>query len=781
MKINNPKISVIVPIYNSSLYIYDCINSIINQTLKEIEIILVDDGSKDNSPKIIDEYAKKDKRIIVIHQENGGYGKACNTGIIRAKGEFISIIENDDFIDKKMLEDLYNTSLKINSPIIKCNFYKVTINDVYPMSFENIINASNGKLKIIPKNNIPLMLYESSIWSAIYKRDFILNNNILMLESKGASYQDVIWKFMTYSRAESVYLINKPYYYYRVLSQGSSSSKKYDPLVMFKNYDFIKNDLLRIKKFKEFSKSFYINQALDSAFHCQRLDKENMYIFLNNFGKHIRNNKEFKKIINDKNLSNYFWDHVKLTINNALLLSSKKHKIKSIIKYPIKKIILILKSNKIIIQKFSFLKKKTVSLLNKIINQLNNTPIDSNNLDNRSCDSYTNPLEGIKLNKFNGRKKMLFFAPFTTDGGSRAVLEFLTSIFLDKYEIHLITYNHSKQPTLPLCSFHLHIYPNNNKTDIVKFDKNNKNILDDYKIDEWCGDDLMEEIKKLNNIFNYDLVLVNYVFYSKIFENFNKNTKKILMTHDYFSYRNSRQKKIGINSGFYFSTTPNEEKKGLLRADKILALQNKESNIFKKLINNKKEVITLMMIPQNEVVQKNIPSINQKIKIGYFASDYLNNYYAFKNFYNIFKNSKLSDQFELIIAGGICNVLKTKMKKELKFFTLLGKVDKPKTFYEKIDVAINPDMFISGLKIKNVEAYSFGVPLICTKNSNTGINSKYIFHNCKNVENIIENIKKINSDSNFYINMINASLQNRKIINKKLNRSIANIFDENKN
>ena len=119
-----PKVSVIIPVYNVEKYLRECLDSVINQTLQDIEIILIDDGGKDNCPRIIDEYAKKDSRIVAIHKENGGYGQTCNVGLERAHGEYISIVEPDDYIDKNMYEDLYKLAKKNDTDIVKSDFYK---------------------------------------------------------------------------------------------------------------------------------------------------------------------------------------------------------------------------------------------------------------------------------------------------------------------------------------------------------------------------------------------------------------------------------------------------------------------------------------------------------------------------------------------------------------------------------------------------------------------------------------------------------------------------------
>ncbi len=118
-------ISVIVPVYNVEKYVDKCIESIINQTYKNLEIILVDDGSTDNSGKICDEYAKADSRVVVMHKNNGGLSDARNTGINEAKGRYITFVDSDDYIDVNMIELMYERIFKDNSDMCMCNFCRV--------------------------------------------------------------------------------------------------------------------------------------------------------------------------------------------------------------------------------------------------------------------------------------------------------------------------------------------------------------------------------------------------------------------------------------------------------------------------------------------------------------------------------------------------------------------------------------------------------------------------------------------------------------------------------
>ncbi len=117
------KVSILVPVYNVEKYLRQCMDSLVNQTLKDIEIICIDDGSTDSSPVILDEYAEKDVRVRVIHKSNAGYGHSMNIGLRMARGEFIGIVESDDFADLEMFERLYIIAVEKNVEFVRSNFW----------------------------------------------------------------------------------------------------------------------------------------------------------------------------------------------------------------------------------------------------------------------------------------------------------------------------------------------------------------------------------------------------------------------------------------------------------------------------------------------------------------------------------------------------------------------------------------------------------------------------------------------------------------------------------
>lgn len=219
---NRAKVSIIMPTYNVEKYFRQCLESVINQTLTDIEIIPVDDGSPDNCGAIMDEYAAKDSRIKPIHQPNGGYGKAVNSGINAATGEYIGIVETDDWCDANMFEKLYNQAKKLDADVCKCDFRYFYGNDKYRDCKVISTIAPEGKVFTI-KENPQIMKHHVSIWSAIYKRDYLNKNNIRVIESRSASYQDMPFAALVYAKGAKIALVHDHLMNYRA-EEGMNSS-----------------------------------------------------------------------------------------------------------------------------------------------------------------------------------------------------------------------------------------------------------------------------------------------------------------------------------------------------------------------------------------------------------------------------------------------------------------------------------------------------------------------------------------------------------------------------
>lgn len=228
-----PKVSVIVPVYNVEKYLEQCLDSIVNQSLKDIEIICVDDGSTDRSGEILDKYADEDARIKVIHKENSGYGNSMNIGFDAAQGEYIGIIESDDYAELNMFETLYTCAVKHRLDVVKSEyFYYFSIpieknekQDVFSQVMCSRVfkplTDFESKMEMVEFFNI-----KPTIWSSIYRKDFIRENEIRFNETPGASFQDASFNFKVWACAERVKLYPEAFLHYRQDNENSSVNSK---------------------------------------------------------------------------------------------------------------------------------------------------------------------------------------------------------------------------------------------------------------------------------------------------------------------------------------------------------------------------------------------------------------------------------------------------------------------------------------------------------------------------------------------------------------------------
>lgn len=222
-----PKVSILVPVYNVEKYLRECLNSLLCQTLNDIEVICIDDGSTDNSSNILAEYAVSDSRIIIITKENTGYGASMNLGLQYARGEYIGIVESDDYVLPEMFERLYMAICESGAEIVKANYYQVFskknkknfIENLKGLPYERVINPLDEK---------ECFAKAPTIWSGIYSRRFLVENRISFHETPGASFQDISFAFFTLYFARRVKFLKDAYLCYRCDSEGSSvkSAKK---------------------------------------------------------------------------------------------------------------------------------------------------------------------------------------------------------------------------------------------------------------------------------------------------------------------------------------------------------------------------------------------------------------------------------------------------------------------------------------------------------------------------------------------------------------------------
>ena len=250
----NPKVSIIVPVYNVEKYLSKCLDSLISQTLKDIEIIVVNDGATDNSPKIIEEYAQKDFRIKSINQKNQGLSGARNTGLMNAKGEFITFVDSDDWLDEDFIEKLYRSAINNNCDIAiggmkrqREKTFKYRLN----YSEEKVYTNLQEKLNIC---RIPTCCYACG---KLFKKELIQNR----LFKKGVYFEDVLWTPYVIKESKSLVTIPNTYYFYRanassIVKSIQSEKKQHDSYVAKKGIvDFYEhNNLVLSNKAKKITK-----------------------------------------------------------------------------------------------------------------------------------------------------------------------------------------------------------------------------------------------------------------------------------------------------------------------------------------------------------------------------------------------------------------------------------------------------------------------------------------------------------------------------------------------
>ena len=270
-------ISVIVPVYKVELYIRQCLESIINQTYKDIEIILIDDGSPDNCGNICEEYAEKDKRIRVFHTENHGLSAARNLGIKEARGEYIGFIDSDDWIEPDMYEVLFRNALKYDADICECNFWFGTWSNNY-IDLDNKVYINNESLEALFMDKICHVT-----WNKIYKRD--LFEEIAFPE--GRNIEDISIMHLLVNQSQKYVTISDKKYHYRQRADSIKHIYSASNLLDYADsyldrYKFYKNNREKLPNIKEeeqlLSVAIGISRVWRWWYGCNKADRQKFII-----------------------------------------------------------------------------------------------------------------------------------------------------------------------------------------------------------------------------------------------------------------------------------------------------------------------------------------------------------------------------------------------------------------------------------------------------------------------------------------------------------------------
>lgn len=255
-------ISIIIPVYKVEKYLEKCINSIIGQTYTNLQIILVDDGSPDNSGKICDKYAKKDSRVEVIHKSNGGLSEARNSGIERAKGKYIGFVDSDDYIKEDMYEVLYNLITRFQADVSICNLYDVVGDE------KNIRNINEGIKEYNRIDILKEVLMDKNIqsyaWNKLYKKELFDNIKYPI----GRKYEDIGTTFYVLEQCKKVVVTGSAEYFYLkredslVSDVTESTILDYIDLIIDR-YLYVKNNIKELEKYND----YYLVKTLITAYN----------------------------------------------------------------------------------------------------------------------------------------------------------------------------------------------------------------------------------------------------------------------------------------------------------------------------------------------------------------------------------------------------------------------------------------------------------------------------------------------------------------------------------
>lgn len=240
-----PKVSVIMPSLNVADYIEECLQSVVGQTLKEIEIICIDAGSTDGTWEILQKYVEN-TTIKLLHSDRKSYGYQVNIGIREAKGEYIAILETDDFVEPVMYEMLYHLAESHQADFVKADYDSFLTLDNGKPFFKHVKmwqnETGNYNYLLCPNGNLYLYVNDISIWRGIYKKSFLVDNHICCNESPGAAYQDIGFVLQVLACARRAYYTDESYYRYRMDRVESSINSLNGVRYVFQEFERLLED-----------------------------------------------------------------------------------------------------------------------------------------------------------------------------------------------------------------------------------------------------------------------------------------------------------------------------------------------------------------------------------------------------------------------------------------------------------------------------------------------------------------------------------------------------------
>ena len=316
------KVSIIVPAYNVEPYLVECMESITKQTLSDIEIICINDGSTDGTLKILKSYAEKDPRIVLIDKENGGYGIGMNIGLSVATGEYIGIVEPDDFVPVNMFGDLYEIAKANDLDFVKADFYRferASNGDMF-LTYNHLDRKNQYYNQVFDPSHTPEAIrFIMNTWSGIYRKAFLDEYHIRHNETPGASFQDNGFWFQTFAFAKRGMVIDKPYYMNRRDNPNSSVKNVQKIYCINAEYDHIRDVLMQYPETWERFKTYYtLERFHNSVATLRRISNEFKKDYVERFSKEMKRAKQMGEM-DEELFTAAERDNLHLLINQPLV------------------------------------------------------------------------------------------------------------------------------------------------------------------------------------------------------------------------------------------------------------------------------------------------------------------------------------------------------------------------------------------------------------------------------------------------------------------------------
>lgn len=251
---DGPAVSVIMPCYNTERFLAQAMDSVLAQTLANIEVVAVNDGSTDSTLSMLEDYAAKDPRIKIITGPNGGYGVAMNKGLDAATGRYIAILEPDDWYEPAMLQKLYAVATICDADAVKSDFFRFTTDEEgveHPVVNTTGFKPEHYNRVLCPADDFSLFSMVMMNWTGIYRTAFIREHDIRFHETPGASFQDNSFWFQVFCWAKRLVVVDEPFYHYRVDNSASSINQSNKVYVMLDEYDWIRDFLRKNPELEE--------------------------------------------------------------------------------------------------------------------------------------------------------------------------------------------------------------------------------------------------------------------------------------------------------------------------------------------------------------------------------------------------------------------------------------------------------------------------------------------------------------------------------------------------